>query len=166
MLSCRVEPSCSTSVGCSLRHLQHATPRLPYPPVHLLLGIYAGGRCTEKNTYNTFRNWQRSPLWFVRFCSIRLFLVIFVDVNLLLCRLHPRKTGAVRFSTMTQTTILLQTASNLTHPLRVIIRTAFWQVPVSGMVRLWAMCLLGVIQLLSVFSSCGTTRMNSGVVVG
>jgi hypothetical protein len=48
------------------------------------------------------------------------------------------------------------------NTLSVIVSKAFWQVSyISGMVGLWAICLLGMIQLLGVFSSDGTERMNN-----
>jgi hypothetical protein len=73
-----------------------------------------------------------SPL---RFCSIGLFLVICVDVNLLLCGLNPPKTPAEHFSAMTQAAVLLLAVPNLTHS-SVIVRTAFRQFPSLG----WSTC--------------------------
>lgn len=100
-----------------------------------LLGIYAGRRCAILS-----RTGRVVLFFFVCFCSIRLFLVICVEVNVVLCGLHPLKIPAILFFCHDTDCRFVsehtRTPSN-THSCLLSYTEHFGKYPISGMPDLW-----------------------------
>lgn len=60
LLARRADTSYVTGVLPASHLSPHSSPSSLF---HVVLGIYAGRRCTKKSTYNTFKNWSRSLLF-------------------------------------------------------------------------------------------------------